>query len=202
MKTDRPVRLSESLLAAAATLLLMTAHAGAAEPAASPALLEAIQRSCASRQFDPGHGFVVLPVARAILAVKEAIPEIRAADPELVQVTALLHDIGGGGPRGEVSGPPKAREVLAEQKCAPEFIERVCRIIATHHHLHGELVKGLDDTPEWFVVIVADRPQVIAQHQRAPTDEKALTALVKTHIATLKRNLSWVEAAPKSPSTR
>lgn len=173
----------------AVTLLLAVAWCRAAETVTLPALLDGIQKSCASRHVNPGHGFTVLPVAQAILSIKTAIPEIQPADEALVQVAALLHDIGGGGPPGEVKGPPIARDVLTEQKCASNFIDSVCRIIATHHHLKGEKGTEVDTTPEWFVVVVADRPPVIKQHQRAPDDKEGLIGMVRATIATLKRDL-------------
>jgi len=164
----------------------------AAPPApAVPVLLEGLQRSCAARQWNPGHGLVVLPVAQAILALRDSLPEIQRADTAVTQVAALLHDIGGGGPQGEITGPPRARELLAEQPGGAELAERVCRIIATHHHLQGELSLDLADTPEWFVVVIADRPEVIQQYQRAPQDREALAGMVRQHIATLRRNLRW-----------
>jgi lysophospholipase L1-like esterase len=154
-------------------------------------LLSAIEKSCGSRNLSPGHGHKVLPVAQAILGIKNRIPEIKDADPVLVEVAALLHDIGGGGPPGETKGPPLAREILAEQKCETAMIDRVCRIIATHHHLQGELVKGLDDTPEWFLVIVADHPQVIEQFESAPGDAAALEKAARAAITAIRRDIHW-----------
>jgi hypothetical protein len=64
-------------------------------------------------------------------------------NPELVIVTALLHDIGiheaerkhgsTAGNLQELEGPPIARRILSTLGYDDPFIEEVCEIIASHH---------------------------------------------------------------------
>jgi len=170
--------------------LSMAACAATAEDALNiraKSLLEAIEKSCQARKASPGHGHKVLPVAQAILKIKDRIPEIKDAEPVLSQVAALLHDIGGGGPPGETKGPPIAKAILTELKCDPAMIEQVCHIIATHHHLKGELDVAVAERPEWFIVLVADRPEVIKRYEAASSDSNSLEKDVRAWIAKLNR---------------
>ena len=174
--------------------LSMAAWAAAAEDTSNirvKTLLATIEKSCQAREVSPGHGHKVLPVAQAILAIKDRIPEIKDADPVLSQAAALLHDIGGGGPPGETKGPPIAKEILTEAKCDPVMIERVCQIIATHHRLTGELDVPVVERPDWFVVIVADRPDVIRRYEAAPSDADSLEKDVKAWVAKLNKDIRW-----------
>jgi HD superfamily phosphodiesterase len=62
---------------------------------------------------------------------------------EILEITALLHDIGihvaekkYGHSKSlyqELEGPPVAREILTTLGYAPEVVERVCFIISKHH---------------------------------------------------------------------
>jgi len=179
--------------------LLTTAWTLAAENAQESrtgSLLAAIEKSCRAREISPGHGHKVLPVAQASLKIKDRIPEIKGADPMLSQVAALLHDIGGGGLPGETKGPPIAKEILEEQKCDPAMIERVCRIIATHHHLKGDLDIVAGERPEWLLVIIADRPDVIRQYEAAPHDTASLERDVNAWIVRLNRDIRWKAEPP------
>jgi len=64
-------------------------------------------------------------------------------NPELVIVTALLHDIGiheaerkhgsSAGNLQELEGPPIARRILSSLGYDEPFIDEVCEIIASHH---------------------------------------------------------------------
>ena len=154
-------------------------------------LLADIEKACQVRKVSPGHGHKVLPVVQAILKIKDRIPEIKDADPVLSQAAALLHDIGGGGPPGETKGPPIAKDILTDQKCDAAMVERVCRIIATHHHLTGELDVPAAERAEWFVVIVADRPDVIKRFEAAPSDLDSLEKDVRAWIARLNADIRW-----------
>ena len=158
-------------------------------------LLEAVEKSCQARKVSPGHGHKVLPVAQAILQIKARIPEIKDADPVLAQVAALLHDIGGGGPPGETKGPPIAKDILTDQKCDAAMVERVCRIIATHHYLTDELDVPAAERAEWFLVIVADRPEVNKRFEAAPTDMDALEKDVRAWIGKLNKDIRWKATA-------
>ncbi len=182
--------------------LLTTAWTLAAEntqESRTGSLLAAIEKSCRARGISPGHGHKVLPVAQAILKIKDRISEIKGADPMLSQVAALLHDIGGGGLPGETKGPPIAKEILTEQKCDPAMIERVCRIIATHHHLKGNLDISIGERPEWLLVIIADRPDVIRQYEAAPQDAESLERDVNAWIVKLNRDIRWKVEPTASP---
>jgi hypothetical protein len=183
-------------------ILSMAAGVATAEDSANDrakALLEAIEKSCQARRISPGHGHKVLPVAQAILKIKDRIPEIKDADPVLSQVAALLHDIGGGGPPGEIKGPPIARAILSEQNCDPAMIERVCHIIATHHHLTGQLDVSVAERPAWFIVIIADRPEVIKRYEAAPADVDSLEKDVRAWIAKLNKDIHWPAVPSANP---
>ena len=74
------------------------------------------------------------------LGVSESIDE---KSLEILEITALLHDIGihvaekkyghSTSNYQELEGPPVAREILTTLGYAPEIVERVCFIISKHH---------------------------------------------------------------------
>lgn len=86
--------------------------------------------------------------------------EEEPANPDLVVVTALLHDIGireaerkygsSAGNLQEIEGPPVAREILTRVGFNEAFIGEVCEIIASHHS-PGEI-----DTENFRVIWDAD----------------------------------------------
>jgi len=86
--------------------------------------------------------------------------EEEPANPDLVVVTALLHDIGireaerkygsSAGNLQEIEGPPVARAILTRVGFNEAFIGEVCEIIASHHS-PGEI-----DTENFRVIWDAD----------------------------------------------
>ena len=74
------------------------------------------------------------------LGVSESIDENTL---EILEITALLHDIGihvaekkyghSTSQYQELEGPPVAREILTTLGYAPNVVERVCFIISKHH---------------------------------------------------------------------
>mgnify|MGYP006283503861 CR=1 FL=1 len=83
----------------------------------------------------------------------------KPADPQVVEIGALLHDCGyqiGRGPRKEVRamhaelGAAAARGLLPTVGFGPEFTDHVARVVHAHHSV-TEM-----DTPEWKVVWMAD----------------------------------------------
>jgi hypothetical protein len=98
--------------------------------------------------------------AHRVTAYACMLMENEPANPDLVVVTALLHDIGireaerkygsAAGNLQEIEGPPVAREILAGIGFNEAFIGEVCEIIASHHS-PGEV-----DTENFRVVWDAD----------------------------------------------
>jgi hypothetical protein len=98
--------------------------------------------------------------AHRVTAYACMLMEEEPANPDLVVVTALLHDIGireaerkygsAAGNLQEIEGPPVAREILAGIGFNETFIGEVCKIIASHHS-PGEV-----DTENFRVIWDAD----------------------------------------------
>lgn len=71
---------------------------------------------------------------------------------EILEAAAIVHDIGikiseekynsSSGKYQELEGPPAARQMLSGLGYKPEFIERVCYLIA-HHHTYNN-IEGMD----------------------------------------------------------
>ncbi|MGE5360701.1 MAG: HD domain-containing protein [Bacteroidales bacterium] len=131
------------------------------------------------------HTLMVFRAAQQLLEIKAGFPEIAAADPLTVEVAAMLHDIAGGGLVNAQPGSLIARDVLtalsARQGFSPVFIDKVARIVETHH-VTGT-VKGKDDNPEWYVVLLADTPRI---YNASPDDKDAYAKLVRSRIDELK----------------
>ncbi|MDR1835939.1 MAG: HD domain-containing protein [Fusobacteriaceae bacterium] len=71
---------------------------------------------------------------------------------ELIEIAGLLHDIGihkaealygtSAGKYQEELGPAVARELLRDLPLAPETLDRLCYLIANHHHY--DKIDGID----------------------------------------------------------
>ena len=140
------------------------------------------------RQADTRHTLGVFKAAVEILKVRSGFPEIASADPLTVEVAAMLHDIGGGGYANAKPGAAIAREVLASlrqtQGFSDAFIDKICRLVETHHLT--DAVKGKDDSPEWYVVLLADTPKV---YSASAEDVEAFSKLIRERIEQLKNSL-------------
>ena len=137
------------------------------------------------RQADTRHTLMVFQAAQEILKIKASYPEIAAADPLTTEVAAMLHDIGGGGLANAKPGSIIAREVLTSLKesqgFSDAFINKISRIVETHH-VTGT-VKGKDDGPEWYVVLLADTPKI---YSASSADREAFARLIRERIDALK----------------
>lgn len=148
---------------------------------------QAVVDACRAKGRDPEtrHTLMVFKAAQQLLKIKAAIPEIAGADPLTSEIAAMLHDIGGGGLINAKPGAVIAKDVLTSlsegQSFSPSFIDKVARIIETHH-VTGT-VKGKDDGPEWYLVILADTPRI---YNAAPEDTEAFAKLVRGRIDELK----------------
>jgi len=137
------------------------------------------------RQADTRHTLMVFQAAREILKVKAAFPEITAADSLTTEVATMLHDIGGGGLANAKPGSIIARDVLMSLKerqgFSDAFIDKISRIVETHHVTGA--VKGKDDSPEWYVVLLADTPKIYS----APSaDRETFAKLIRERLDELK----------------
>lgn len=103
--------------------------------------------------------------ALKVLAFCEEIMEKeKPADKEVVIASAILHDIGiregerlfnSSAPRyQEELGPPMAREILAKIGMNFLSIQKVCDIIAHHHHPTRYLRNFPDEDPLAFKILV------------------------------------------------
>lgn len=166
-----------------------------APPAIDPALLaiprrpetQAVVDMCRGkgRKADTRHTLMVFRAAQRLLEIRQDYPEIAAADPMTSEVAVMLHDIGGGGLVNAQPGSIIARDVLTAlketQHFSDAFIAKVARIVETHH-VTGT-VKGKDDGPEWYVVLLADTPRI---YNAATGERGTFTALVQERIPELK----------------
>lgn len=137
------------------------------------------------RQADTRHTLMVFRAAQEILKFKQGYPEIASADALTSEIAVMLHDIGGGGLANAHPGAVIARDVLTglkeRHRFSDAFIAKVARIVETHH-VTGT-VKGQDDGPEWFVVLLADTPRI---YNAATGDRDVFAKLVQERIDQLK----------------
>ena len=106
------------------------------------------------------HTKVILSRAEKILAVRSQVPELATADTLTVQLAAILHDIGKNkdGKNHEVLGGELARNILKAAGFDTAMIDRVACIVSAHHGYDG-IVAGVSDTPEWYIIRLADYAQ-------------------------------------------
>jgi hypothetical protein len=123
-----------------------------------------------------------LRLAILALGVKDQIPELRGADPMVTIAASFTHDIGGGGVPGEKAGPDKARALLTKMGMEAAFIDRVCAIVGNHHLSHP-MVKGVDDTPELYIIVICDSHSWTARQQAELSDKAAMVEYLKAKIA-------------------
>lgn len=168
---------------------------GAGQAPAAPAVqqvprrpqTQAVVEACRAKgkEAETRHTQMVFKAAQELLKIKGAFPEIADADPLTVEIAAMLHDIGGGGLVNAQPGAAISRDVLTSladrQGFSPAFVDKIARIVETHH-VTGT-IKGKDDNPEWYVVVLADTPRV---YNASPDDKDAFTKLVRDRIDQLK----------------
>lgn len=124
-----------------------------------------------------GHALKVYGLVKA-LAEREGLD---AETRELLETTALLHDIGiklseqkygvSNGYYQQIEGPPVAKMLLEGLGYSVEAVERICYLIAHHHTYTG--VEGMD----YQILIEADflvniQEKDIAQDQIASIETK------------------------------
>lgn len=112
--------------------------------------------------------------------------EEEPANPDLVVVTALLHDIGireaerkygsSAGNLQEIEGPPVAREILSRLGFNEPFINEVCEIIASHHS-SGEV-----DTDNFRIIWDADWLVNLGDECDLSDQEKCRNIIAKTFL--------------------
>ena len=85
-----------------------------------------------------------------VLRTAVLLSEKEGADLELVQLGALLHDIGHviGEPHNE-TGARLAREILREAGYPEEIIEKVARIVFRHRESLGHELETLEEKIVW-----------------------------------------------------
>jgi len=171
------------------------AQAPAGAPAPAPqvsrrAETQAVVDACREkgRNAETRHTLMVFKAAQALLKVKAAFPEIADADPLTVEIASTLHDIGGGGLVNAQPGAVITRDVLTSlaetHHFSPAFIDKIERIVETHH-ITGA-VKGKDDGPDWYLVILADTPRI---YGASPDDKEAFAKLIRDRIDQVKATL-------------
>ena len=116
-------------------------------------LVEAVKREFGPDRKRITHALAVLDRARGILRREEA-------NPRVVLVAALLHDIGikeaervhgSSAPAyQEMEGPPIAMRIMKELGLDGDTIDHVCRIVGSHHSARDI------DTPEFRVIWDSD----------------------------------------------
>jgi hypothetical protein len=102
------------------------------------------------------HKRAVWNASKAIIAIRVQVPEIEEADPLLAEMSALLHDVGGGGAGNAAPGAEITERLLTDLEHEAEFVRVVARIVETHHVTND--FSEDDNTPEWKIVLVADSP--------------------------------------------
>jgi len=161
-----------------------------APPVARRAETQAVIDACREkgRDAETRHTLMVFKAAQALLKVKSAFPEMADADPLTAEIATTLHDIGGGGLVNAHPGAVITREVLTSlaeaQHFSPAFIDKIERIVETHH-ITGA-VKGKDDGPDWYLVILADTPRI---YSASPDDKDAFAKLIRDRIDQVKATL-------------
>ena len=105
------------------------------------------------------HKHAVWRASQKIIEVRESIPEIKNADPLTAEIAAFLHDVGGGGAANAKPGAEIAAKLLTKMKLDPALVNRIARIVETHH-VTNNFRKSVDDTPEWRIVLLADSPAI------------------------------------------
>jgi HD superfamily phosphodiesterase len=120
--------------------------------------------------------------------------EDEPANPDLVVVTALLHDIGireaerkygsSAGNLQEVEGPPVAREILARIGFSDAFIGEACDIIASHHS-PGEV-----DTENFRIIWDADWLVNLGDECDLSVPEKVEKIIDKTFLTRTGRRIA------------
>ncbi|MBU0581077.1 MAG: HD domain-containing protein [Candidatus Margulisbacteria bacterium] len=85
--------------------------------------------------------------ALSVLNYSRQILEKEQANRDIIEVAAVLHDIGiseaerkynsTAGHYQQIEGPPIAKKILQELNCDNNLIETVCEIISKHHILNG-----------------------------------------------------------------
>ncbi len=96
----------------------------------------------------------------ALACLIAAESELTGQEREIIQVAALLHDIGiheaekryqsAAGKYQEIEGPPIAREMVMRYHPDPAFIDRVCYLIG-HHHTYSAI-----DGTDFQILVEAD----------------------------------------------
>ncbi|NQT13062.1 MAG: HD domain-containing protein [Planctomycetes bacterium] len=143
-----------------------------------------------------GHALNVLQYADAILA-KEG------GDPLTIKAAAILHDVGipeaerkhgsSAGRFQEIEGPPVARAIMQRLVIDEETIDRVCRIVGSHHSAKD------GDTPEFRIIWDADNlVNIPEEHPQA--SRETLARLIDRRFRTktgrkLAETSDWYEAA-------
>lgn len=116
--------------------------------------------------------------ALKVLDYAGRINSVEKADPLVVGVAAVLHDIGihaaeqkhgsSAGNFQELEGPPIARNILRRNGFCEPDIEHICAIIANHHS-----AKNID-TPEFRVIWDSD--WLVNIHDEMDLSDKAALA--------------------------
>ncbi len=109
--------------------------------------LENIVRERMSTIKDTAHSYEHVERVCNIAAM---LAEKENADPELVQLGSLLHDIGHaiGEPHNE-TGAELAREILEEMNYPPEKIEKVTKIVLRHRQSLSHMLESVEERIVW-----------------------------------------------------
>ena len=109
--------------------------------------LESVVRERMSTIEDTAHSY---DHVERVCKISVLLAEGEDADPELVQLGALLHDIGRvvGEPHNEL-GAELAREILEEANYPYEKIESVARIVLRHRQSLGLEPETLEERVVW-----------------------------------------------------
>lgn len=125
-----------------------------------------------------------------VLADAEVIADgegLAGRDRELVQVTAILHDIGAVAAQArhgstaakyqEMEGPGVARALLAPLGYDDAFIDRVCYIVGHHHTFPA--IDGLDFQIQWEADMLTN-----LAHMAVRSDPDTLRLFLDKNFAT------------------
>ena len=159
------------------------------------------------------HTEKILANAERILAVKDQVPGLCDADVLTTRIAATLHDIGKNkdGRDHEELGAELARRILQDAGLGAAMVDRVSLIVGAHHGYRG-IVKGRNDSPEWYIIRLADyaqknypadRQQMIAATRQAFQAEQArASARLSVPPPSGKQSLTQVGVSPSSASLR